>query len=147
VGEHQEAGARVVLDGGRVVEQSSQAQLIAARGGYARLFGLLAGFAVQQRRATGPLVERSLFADRGFPAALVVSTLFFGTALGRVGPAETGSAAGLLNAVQQLGGILGTAVLGSVVLAAGAPDAFLVGAGLLVLSGPACLDMLRRPGR
>jgi EmrB/QacA subfamily drug resistance transporter len=207
---------------------------------------VLAGFAFQQRRAAGPLVERSLFADRAFPAALVVSTLFFaattgltlavvlaaqlgsgasalgsgltvlpwsvaagvsslvagavlvprwgsrvmpvglavlllgavgaalaysagdrvavlvalaaagtgqglfavpffGTALGRVSPAETGSAAGLLNAVQQLGGTLGTAVLGSVVLAAGAPGAFLAGAGLLLLAAPPCLIMLRRP--
>jgi predicted MFS family arabinose efflux permease len=71
---------------------------------------------------------------------------FFGTALGRVRPAETGSAAGLLNAVQQLGGTLGTAVLGSVVLGAGVPGAFLAGAGLLLLTAPACLVMLR-PGR
>jgi EmrB/QacA subfamily drug resistance transporter len=209
---------------------------------------VLAGFAVQQRRATGPLVERSLFADPGFPAALVVSTLFFaattgltlavvlaaqlgsgasaldagltvlpwsvaagvsslvagavlvprwgarmmpvglavlllgalgavlaypsgsqaallaalalagsgqglfavpffGTALGRVRPAETGSAAGLLNAVQQLGGTLGTAVLGTVVLAAGAPGAFLTGAAVLVLAAPATLVMLRQRRR
>jgi EmrB/QacA subfamily drug resistance transporter len=212
---------------------------------------VLAGFAAQQRRAANPLVERSLFADPGFPAALVVCTLFFaattgltlavvlaaqlgsgasaldagltvapwsvaagvsslvagtvlvprwgarlmpvglavlllgalgavlaypsgsrasllaalavagtgqglfavpffGTALGRVRPAETGSAAGLLNAVQQIGGTLGTAVLGTVVLAVGAPGAFLAGAGLLVLAAPATLVMLRprdrRPG-
>jgi MFS family permease len=206
---------------------------------------VLAGFAVRQRRATGPLVERSLFADPGFPAALVVSTLFFaattgltlavvlaaqlgsgasaldagltvlpwsaaagvsslvagivlvprwgarmmpvglavlllgallayssgsriallaalalagtgqglfavpffGTALGRVRPAETGSAAGLLNAVQQLGGTLGTAVLGTVVLTVGARGAFLTGAGVVLLAAPAMLVMLRRAGR
>ena len=41
---------------------------------------------------------------------------FFTAALHRVRPQETGSAAGLLNAVQQLGGTLGIAVLGSVYL-------------------------------
>ncbi len=41
---------------------------------------------------------------------------FFTTALSRVRPHETGSAAGLLNAVQQLGATLGTAVLGSAFL-------------------------------
>jgi predicted MFS family arabinose efflux permease len=207
---------------------------------------VLVGFGVQQRHAAGPLVERSLFADRGFPAALVTSTLFFaattgltlavvlaaqlgsgagalaagltvlpwsaaagvsslvagahlvprwgarlmpvglavlvfgalgtvlayrdgdrtllvaalalvgtgqglfavpffGTALGRVRPAETGSAAGLLNAVQQVGGTLGTAILGTVVLAAGPRAAFLAGAGLLLLAVPTCLVMLREP--
>lgn len=41
---------------------------------------------------------------------------FFTTALSRVRPQETGSAAGLLNAVQQLGATLGIAVLGTVFL-------------------------------
>jgi MFS family permease len=41
---------------------------------------------------------------------------FFTTALARVAPHETGSAAGLLNAVQQLGATLGTAALGTVFL-------------------------------
>ncbi|MGW8379412.1 MFS transporter [Streptomyces sp. ODS28] len=41
---------------------------------------------------------------------------FFTAALERVAPAATGSAAGLLNAVQQLGATAGTAVLGSVFL-------------------------------
>jgi EmrB/QacA subfamily drug resistance transporter len=44
------------------------------------------------------------------------TTPFFAGALHRVAPAETGSAAGLLNAVQQLGGTLGVALLGSVFL-------------------------------
>jgi predicted MFS family arabinose efflux permease len=49
---------------------------------------------------------------------------FFATALRGVGPQETGSAAGLLNAVQQLGGTLGVAVVGGVYLAgADAPRA------------------------
>ncbi|PBC70225.1 MFS transporter [Streptomyces sp. TLI_235] len=42
---------------------------------------------------------------------------FFTAALRRVSPQETGSAAGLLNAVQQLGGTLGVAVVGGVFLA------------------------------
>jgi MFS family permease len=44
------------------------------------------------------------------------ATPFFTAALHRVSPQETGSAAGLLNAVQQFGGTLGVAVLGSVYL-------------------------------
>ncbi|MGW3666502.1 MFS transporter [Streptomyces sp. NPDC005141] len=60
------------------------------------------------------------------PAALAVAGLgtglftppFFSTALRGVGPQETGSAAGLLNAVQQLGGTLGVAVIGGVYLGA-----------------------------
>ncbi|MEV8036218.1 MFS transporter [Streptomyces sp. NPDC086182] len=60
------------------------------------------------------------------PVALAVAGLgtglftppFFGTALDGVGPQETGSAAGLLNAVQQLGGTLGVAVIGGIYLGA-----------------------------
>jgi MFS family permease len=44
------------------------------------------------------------------------TTPFFTVALSRVRPPETGSAAGLLNAVQQLGGTLGVALLGTVFL-------------------------------
>jgi MFS family permease len=169
---------------------------------------ILVGFVIHQRFRRHPLVEPSLFRDRGFPAALVTSTLFFAvmtglqlsvvlrlqldegygvlatgvallpwsgglavssfvagrwlvprlghriaflglallladlvvgwstpvglvlgglglglftvpffaTALARVRPHETGSAAGLLNAVQQLGATLGVAVLGTAFL-------------------------------
>ena len=42
------------------------------------------------------------------------TTPFFTAALHRVQPHETGSAAGLLNAVQQLGGTLGIALLGTI---------------------------------
>jgi hypothetical protein len=42
---------------------------------------VLVAFGLHQRRSTragrSPLVEPSLFANRGFPAALVTSTLFF----------------------------------------------------------------------
>ncbi|MFK4084540.1 MFS transporter [Kribbella sp. NPDC020789] len=44
------------------------------------------------------------------------TTAFFTEALRRVEPQETGSAAGLLNAVQQFGGTLGVAVLGTIFL-------------------------------
>jgi MFS family permease len=57
------------------------------------------------------------------------STPFFATALHGVRPAETGSAAGLLNAVQQFGGTLGVALLGTVVLRALAGPAGAPGAG------------------
>lgn len=49
----------------------------------------------------------------------VFSVPFFTAALHRVRPAETGSAAGMLNAVQQLGATLGTAALGSIFLHVG----------------------------
>ncbi|MFG3052165.1 MFS transporter [Kitasatospora sp. NPDC048239] len=61
----------------------------------------------------------------GLPFALALAGLgvglftppFFTAALRRVSPQETGSAAGLLNAVQQLGGTLGVALVGGVYLA------------------------------
>ncbi|MEV6878415.1 MFS transporter [Amycolatopsis sp. NPDC051128] len=200
---------------------------------------LLVVFGFQQRRASAPLVEPSLFADRGFPAALAGSLLFFavmtglmqvvpmrlqlglgvdvrtagltllplsaglavsswfagtrlvpkfgarvmfaglalvltgilaivggvlplpgalalcglgmGTftvpfftaALHRVRPPETGSAAGLLNAVQQLGGTLGVALLGGLYLSTGTATAALgVAAGLTVAAAVAVTPML-----
>jgi EmrB/QacA subfamily drug resistance transporter len=57
---------------------------------------------------------------------------FFTIALREVRPEETGSAAGLLNAVQQLGGTLGVALLGSVFLRA-AGRASSGGAGVAAL--------------
>ncbi|GAA3141429.1 MFS transporter [Nonomuraea roseoviolacea] len=89
------------------------------------------------------------------------TTPFFTAALSRVRPHETGSAAGLLNAVQQAGSTLGTAVLGGVylrALAAGsgwagaghvaaARWAFLLGAGLLAATVvAAALMRVVRPG-
>ncbi|WP_156051561.1 hypothetical protein [Allokutzneria albata] len=44
----------------------------------------------------------------------VFTVPFFGNALSGVAPHETGSASGLLNAVQQLGATAGVALLGSV---------------------------------
>ncbi|NUW31881.1 MFS transporter [Nonomuraea sp. SMC257] len=86
------------------------------------------------------------------------TTPFFTAALSRVRPHETGSAAGLLNAVQQAGSTLGTAVLGGAYLRAltAGPGtehvsagrwAFLLGAGLLAATAvAAALMRVARPG-
>ncbi|WP_083976521.1 MFS transporter [Kitasatospora azatica] len=95
------------------------------------------------------------------PAALAVAGLgtglftppFFSTALRGVGPQETGSAAGLLNAVQQLGGTLGVAVVGGVYLGAAgsahtaAQHALGAAALLLALTVPAAVAMTARSTR
>ena len=81
------------------------------------LTGVLAAIAAYH--ASDPTASPRLL-----PAALAIAGLgtglfttpFFTAALRPVSPQETGSAAGLLNAVQQLGGTLGVAVLGSVYL-------------------------------
>ncbi|GAB7106688.1 MFS transporter [Streptomyces phaeofaciens JCM 4814] len=94
------------------------------------------------------------------PAALAVAGLgtglftppFFSTALSTVGPQETGSAAGLLNAVQQLGGTLGLAVVGGVYLGAAdsvgtaAQRALGVAAVLLAATAVAATAMTARRG-
>jgi predicted MFS family arabinose efflux permease len=68
---------------------------------------------------------------------------FFTAALHRVRPHETGSAAGLLNAVQQLGGTVGVALLGGLYLSNGTATASLgLGAGLTVTAAIAVLPML-----
>ncbi|MET8330446.1 hypothetical protein [Streptomyces sp. NPDC005181] len=78
---------------------------------------------------------------------------FFTTALRGVGPQETGSAAGLLNAVQQLGGTFGVAMVGGVYLAGdgtprGAAQAALATAGaILAATGIAAAAMTGRRGR
>ena len=79
---------------------------------------------------------------------------FFTAALARVRPHETGSAAGLLNAVQQLGGTLGVAVLGSAFLRSfsggaasslvAAQHSFWIAAGLLGATGVSALFMIKR---
>lgn len=73
---------------------------------------------------------------------------FFTAALDRVRPHETGSAAGLLNAVQQLGGTLGVALLGGLYLSSGtAATAFGVAAGLTVAAAIAVVSLSSRRGR
>ncbi|MEV4057500.1 MFS transporter [Amycolatopsis sp. NPDC049688] len=72
---------------------------------------------------------------------------FFSAALDRVRPAETGSAAGLLNAVQQLGGTLGVALLGGLYLGTGTAAAALgVGAVLAVAAAVAVVPLTGRRG-
>lgn len=61
----------------------------------------------------GPCSRRRLLGGAGNGLFTVP---FFTTALSRVRAHETGSAAGLLNAVQQFGGTLGVAVLGTAFL-------------------------------
>ncbi|WP_438484803.1 MFS transporter [Streptomyces sp. S186] len=87
---------------------------------------------------------------------------FFTTALHHVRPHETGSAAGLLNAVQQLGGTLGVALLGSVFFhvtasgalvqgsattLTGARNAFCVAAVLVLATAAATVFMRPRQQR
>jgi len=120
---------------------------------YAGLALLLAGLlaAIGVCHAADPAAY-----PRPLLAALAVAGLgiglftpsFFTAALQRVRTQETGSAAGLLNAVQQLGGTLGVAVLGSVYFAgahAGASHAvqhaFWVAAALLIATALAAAFM------
>ncbi|MFF0578872.1 MFS transporter [Streptosporangium saharense] len=75
----------------------------------------------------------------------LVTVPFFTVALSRVRPHETGSAAGLLNAVQQLGGTLGVAVLGSAYLGTGSLTAPFFGS--LALCGALVLTVALMLGR
>ena len=68
---------------------------------------------------------------------------FFTAALALVRPSETGSAAGLLNAVQQLGGTAGVAVLTTVFLATDVTVACWTAAGLTAAAGLAALGLIR----
>ncbi|WP_033295588.1 MFS transporter [Amycolatopsis jejuensis] len=67
---------------------------------------------------------------------------FFTAALDRVRPAETGSASGLLNAVQQLGGTVGVSVLTAVFLASGLTAACWTAVALVVAAGVAAAGRL-----
>ncbi|ARF55234.1 MFS transporter [Streptomyces gilvosporeus] len=122
----------------------------------ALLLGTSAALAVY---ATGPATAFPWL----LPPALAVCGLgqglfavpYFTTALHRVRPHETGSAAGLLNAVQQLGGTLGVASLGTVFFRGaaahgtvpgeavlnGARDAFGLAVALLLATGAAAAFM------
>ncbi|WP_181772889.1 MFS transporter [Amycolatopsis pittospori] len=72
---------------------------------------------------------------------------FFTTALTGVRPQETGSAAGLLNAVQQLGATLGIAVFGTVFLNGHSPmRAFSLAAALVIATMAATALMRPRHG-
>jgi hypothetical protein len=76
---------------------------------YAGLGVLLVGL------ATAPYALLPALAVGGAGVGLF-TTAFFTEALHRVEPHETGSAAGLLNAVQQFGGTLGVAAFGTIFL-------------------------------
>jgi hypothetical protein len=76
---------------------------------YAGLGVLLVGL------AAAPYALLPALAVGGFGVGLF-TTAFFTEALHRVEPHETGSAAGLLNAVQQFGGTLGVAAFGTIFL-------------------------------
>ncbi|GAA1021748.1 MULTISPECIES: MFS transporter [Amycolatopsis] len=68
---------------------------------------------------------------------------FFTAALALVRPSETGSAAGLLNAVQQLGGTVGVAVLTTVFLATEVKVACWTAVGLTVAAGLTAIGLTR----
>ncbi|MGW1272271.1 MFS transporter [Streptomyces sp. NPDC002491] len=88
-----------------------------------------AGIATLAAGLAGSVLAYQASAPDAYPAALPLALAvaglgtglftppFFTTSLRGVGPQETGSAAGLLNAVQQLGGTLGVAVAGGIYLA------------------------------
>jgi MFS family permease len=109
------------------------------------LLGLLASVAVQSAFGSGypwPLLLTLGLCGIGFGLFTVP---FFSTALSNVQPHETGSASGMLNAVQEVGTTVGVALLGSLLFAMGFGVALLVGCCLV---GLACLSaalMLPRP--
>lgn len=99
------AGARLVPRYGAKVMSAGLAVMLAG------LVGAIAAYAlVRPHAGSWPLL--AALAVTGVGNGLF-TVPFFTTALSRVRDHETGSAAGLLNAVQQLGATLGTAVLGS----------------------------------
>jgi EmrB/QacA subfamily drug resistance transporter len=113
-----------------------------ARVMFAGLALLLAGIVVLE---VGPLLVALGMCGLGMGTFTVP---FFAAALHRVRPHETGSAAGLLNAVQQLGGTLGVALLGGLYLSSGtATTAFDVAAGLTVAAAVAVIPLSSRRGR
>lgn len=107
---------------------------------FAGLTLLLAGILVA---ITGPLLAALAIGGLGLGMFTVP---FFTTALSRVRPHETGSAAGLLNAVQQLGSTLGIAVLGTTFLRDHSTDhAFWLAAALVAAT--MATTALMRPAR
>ncbi|MEV7805504.1 hypothetical protein AB0O28_21400 [Microbispora sp. NPDC088329] len=107
----------------------------------------LAAFAWQQARTSRPLLERSLFGNRGFVAGLGMGCCFgdvFAVALGDVNAAQAGSAGGVLNAVQQIVNAAGSAIVSTVYLATvtpGAPSSGVLPCLLLTLAITAACAM------
>lgn len=93
------------------------------------LIGLVGAIAAFAEGAAAALVALGVV---GIGVGLF-TTSFFTTALHAVQPQEVGSAAGLINAVQQLGATLGVAVLGSLYLAGAGVQVVLWAAAALVL--------------
>ncbi|MEU5264186.1 MFS transporter [Amycolatopsis sp. NPDC021455] len=133
------AGARLVPRFGARVMFAGLALLLA---------GILAATAVYAggvRSYPWPLLGALALCGLGMGTFTVP---FFTAALARVRPHETGSAAGLLNAVQQLGGTLGVALLGGLFLGTGGAAAALgLGAGLTVAAAAAVLPLSSRRAR
>ena len=129
----------------------------------ALLAGMLAAIAVYHAARPGalPLAAARRAGWRGLGTGCSPSP-FFTAALHRVRPHETGSAAGLLNAVQQLGGTLGVAVLGTAFFHAFAPRShaargaaalgaiqltFWIAAGLVAATAVTTVLMAETPAR
>jgi MFS family permease len=100
------------IAGGYLVRRHGSRLMFAGLG--VELAGVLAAIAGYRSTAPGayPWPLLGALAVAGFGLGLF-TVPFFTTALARVRPHETGSAAGLLNAVQQLGATLGVALLGT----------------------------------
>ncbi|GLI02111.1 MFS transporter [Phytohabitans aurantiacus] len=108
------------------------------------LCGVLSAAAAYRTAALAPLLAALAVVGVGVG---LFTTAFFTAALHVVQPREVGSAAGLLNTVQQLGATLGVQLLSSVYLhasgsAAGARVAFLVAAALLAAAAMAATPMI-----
>ncbi|MEV7092029.1 MFS transporter [Amycolatopsis sp. NPDC051045] len=135
------AGARLVPKFGARVMFAGLALLPAG------ILAAVAGYAFGGRGYPWPLLGALALCGLGMGTFTVP---FFTAALHRVRPHETGSAAGLLNAVQQLGGTLGVALLGGLYLGTGTATAALgVGAGLAVAAAVAVIPLSSgstRPG-
>ncbi|MFC8717126.1 MFS transporter [Kitasatospora sp. NPDC057198] len=141
------AGARLVPRHGHRVMRAGLAVLALG------LAAVIAGYAATDaHRYPWPVLPGLAVAGLGCGLFTVP---FFTTALAGVRPHETGSAAGLLNAVQQFGATLGTALLGGVFLARldGVPDpaagslpaarlVFAVAVGLVAAVVPAARAMV-----
>ncbi|WP_037079429.1 MFS transporter [Pseudonocardia spinosispora] len=127
---------------------------------------MFAGLAVLLVGLGAAVAVYAMAAPTGYPTLLLpalgvtglgvglFSPAFFSTALHRLRPTEIGSAAGLINAVQQLGGTLGVAVLGKLFFRglasgsalSGAQLAFTVAAALVTATfATAALMRPRRP--
>jgi EmrB/QacA subfamily drug resistance transporter len=117
--------------------------------------GLLGAIAAYAHTPAGSWVSLVALTACGIGLGLF-TVPFFATTLARVAPHETGSAAGLLNAVQQLGATLGIAALGTVFLrglgdhdqvtaTAAVEQAFWVALALTALTAVAALIMAAPP--